>query len=127
MRGDCSSCMGGLLCPVLQVLVVEERGPRVGCSRSWVYETGQVSGAIKVLSRIPFKDAGSENVLVRRKTRSPIKPTPSNNLPASCITQAPRGVKLPFWVSGFITIPGGVRKKALYRARHACHEWGRSG
>lgn len=88
---------------------------------------GQLSGAIKVLSRIPFKDAGSENVLVRRKARSSSKLTPSNTLPASCTTQAPGGVKLPFWVSGFITIPGGVRNKALYRAKHTCQEWGRSG
>lgn len=100
----------------------------VSCSRSWVYEAmrpGQLSRAIKALSRIPFKDAGSENVLVRRKARSPSKPTPSNSLPASCTTQAPGGVKLPFWVSGFITIPGEVRNKTLYTAKHTSQEWGR--
>lgn len=32
---------------------------------------GQLSEAIKVLSRIPFKDMGSQNVLVSFKARSP--------------------------------------------------------
>lgn len=63
----------------------------------------QLSRAIKVLSRIPFKDMTLDNVLVSFK---PSHPTPSNTPRASSATQAPGGVELPFWVRRFLTIPG---------------------
>lgn len=45
---------------------LETAAPGAGCMRP-----GQLSGAIKVPSRIPFKDTGSKNVLVSFKARSP--------------------------------------------------------
>lgn len=81
---------------------------------------GQLSEAIKALSPIPFKDTHSENVLVSYKARSPSNPTPSSLLRAYRATLAPRGVELPFWVRGFITIPGGVWIKALHREKQIC-------
>lgn len=62
----------------------------------------QLSRAIKVLSRIPFKDTAFDNVLVSFK---PSHLTRSNTPRASSATQAPGGVELPFWVRRFLTIP----------------------